>query len=281
MNARFSPSQRTVPTFAGKPGALGRHDRGKELTGEMKKPPAYQWYVRDWLSSPTRLSMSKAARSAYRDLLDYLWDSGQARLPADQSKLRTMADCTEKEWAEFGPQVMANFVPFGEGFITNRKMRELWNERKSFIRSKSEAGRKGMAARWQKDNTVITQPITNDNSSSASSSASASSKPKEKTTHIGRESFVPPTREMVEAYMQERRLPNAHAESEAFIDHHSQRRWRVSGGRGPVMLDWKAAVRTWQSYKSGGQSGKQRIIDGVSESERRTFGLLGINYKSN
>ena len=105
-----------------------------------KKPPAYQWYVKEWLSSPTRLSLSKAARSAYRDLLDYCWDCGGS-LPNDQETLRVMADCTSEEWAEFGNKVLQNFCVNRAGRLINRKLSQLWKERKDFIDSRIEAAK--------------------------------------------------------------------------------------------------------------------------------------------
>ena len=131
------------------------------------KSPAYQWYVKEWLSSPTRKMLSKAARSAYRDLLDYCWD-GQGKLPSDPETLRNLADCTVKEWQQFGAQILRNFVPHSEGFITNARMWKQWKERKAFIRSRIRASKLGVAARSH-GNHVVT-------SASASPSASAKHK---------------------------------------------------------------------------------------------------------
>ncbi len=140
----------------------------------MNKSPAYQWYVREWLSSPTRLMMSKAARSAYRDLLDYLWDSEDCRLTNDEEILRKLCDCDEQEWKDFGAKILENFIPFGEGFITNKKMRKQWRALKAFKINASERGKVGAQRRWHGHGSAINQPIAKNGSASAFASASAS-----------------------------------------------------------------------------------------------------------
>jgi hypothetical protein len=72
--------------------------------------------------------------------------------------------------------------------------------------------------------------------------------------------FKPPEFTDVASYMVHLGVPEPGAEARKFIDHHAQRKWRVSGGRGPVMTDWRAAVRTWQSNigKFGGSYGTSK-----------------------
>lgn len=124
--------------------------------------------------------MTKEQRSAYRDLLDYMWDSGNCRLLNDQETLRTLADCTVEEWKSIGPVVMAQFVTTGRCYITNRKLRFVWEERMSFKENRSEAGKKGAKTRWHSHSSAIAQPMANDSSASASSSASTSTTAKSK-----------------------------------------------------------------------------------------------------
>ena len=145
----------------------------------MSKPPAYQWYVREWLSSPTRLLMSKSERSAYRDLLDYMWDSGTCSLPDDPEKLRQMSGCTKGEWRRFSVKIMANFPAFGDGFVTNHKLMEQWKERKSYVKKQVEAAKK----RWAGNATAMPPHmqahIQGECSASASASASATTSKRE------------------------------------------------------------------------------------------------------
>lgn len=142
----------------------------------MNKPPAFQWYVKEWLASPTRLMMTRAARSVYFDLLCFCWDN-ECLLPSDTSTLAKLCGCTMQEWSEVDSSVMAQFFEVKPGFITHRKLLKQWKERKSF-RSKlsetaSERGKKGAEARWG----IAKEPQESHRkiaSASASSSASAS-----------------------------------------------------------------------------------------------------------
>lgn len=130
------------------------------------------------------------------------------------------------------------------------------------IKRRSEAGKKGMSKRWDKepitnDNTVITEDntdITNDNSDkqsitnitdsvsvSVSDSVSVSVNDKEIGTRK-RGPFTPPTTEEVKAYCQERKN---NVDAERFVDFYTQKGW-VVGRSNTKMKDWKAAVRLWE-----------------------------------
>jgi uncharacterized protein YdaU (DUF1376 family) len=123
------------------------------------KPPAYMRYVKDWLASPTRRLFSKAARSAYTDLLDTCWDSINMEadlgpnIPYDMEELRILADCTLDEWKEFGEKVVSNFKLYPgkeKEFRTNQKLMDQWIKMKDKRENQSIRGKKGAAARWQK-----------------------------------------------------------------------------------------------------------------------------------
>ncbi len=139
----------------------------------MQKPPAYQWYVRQWLSSPTRLSMTKSERSAYRDLLDHCWECGGS-LPNDHDLLRRMADCTKAEWRRFGEKILSHFFKLPDGRLTNALIKELWEERAAFIENRSVSGKHGAAKRWHSHDSAIAQPMAVDSSVSASVSVTGS-----------------------------------------------------------------------------------------------------------
>ena len=44
---------------------------------DTSKPPAFQFYAKDWLSSPTRLRMSRAERGLFLDMIAFAWDSDE------------------------------------------------------------------------------------------------------------------------------------------------------------------------------------------------------------
>ena len=41
------------------------------------RPPAFQFYAKDWLSSATRQQMTRSERGLYMDMMAYAWDSEQ------------------------------------------------------------------------------------------------------------------------------------------------------------------------------------------------------------
>lgn len=102
--------------------------------------------------------------------------------------------------------------------------------------ARSDAGRKGAAARWQS--------MANDGNAMANDSKNATKQDKTKTiekeppTEV-RKRFVPPTAEEVREYVQEK---GYRVDPETFVDFYASKGWLV--GKSP-MKDWRAAVRTW------------------------------------
>jgi len=61
------------------------------------------------------------------------------------------------------------------------------------------------------------------------------------TSPPARKKFVPPTLKEVSAYCLEKHY---HVDPELFVDHYEANGWKQ--GRGKPIVDWKAAVRTWE-----------------------------------
>lgn len=62
--------------------------------------------------------------------------------------------------------------------------------------------------------------------------------------------FIPPTITDVMEYF---RANGFQSSPGAFHDHFTQNGWRSSGGRGPVIKDWKAAARNWERRMRSGE----------------------------
>lgn len=62
----------------------------------------------------------------------------------------------------------------------------------------------------------------------------------------GKKKFIPPTLDEVAAYCNER---HNHISPSAFIDYYEARGWKY--GTGKPMVNWKAAVRTWEQKEKG------------------------------
>lgn len=134
---------------------------------------------------------------------------------------------TEKDGLYWSERVLRNKLDFE-------------NKRKQ----KSVAGQIGMARRWGKNNTVITDRITE----ITKESKVKKSKEEENGASAPSRKFVPPTPEEVKSYCAERQN---RVDPEKWLAHYEANGWRV--GRNP-MKDWRAAVRTWEKSEFNGQT---------------------------
>lgn len=159
---------------------------------------------------------------------------------------------------------------------------EAWEETK---RQRSEAGKKGMAKRW--NNKTITNDndvITNDNTVIADYNEqyqditkitvnvndNVNVNDKDIKEKDKKKSFVRPTIEEVKAYCQER---NNKVDPYQFFDFYESKGWKV--GNQP-MKDWKAAVRTWEKRETGRASPKKTLYKGRDYDFKKIEGeLLG------
>ena len=126
----------------------------------MAKPPAFQFYAKDWLSSPRVQLMTPSQRGAYIQLLAYCWDSGDCSLPDDDIKLAALSGLGQ-EWSNgSSTPVRECFIlhPVKSGHLTNDRLykervkQEEWrvkcaeaglksgeNRRKSKVKRRSKA----------------------------------------------------------------------------------------------------------------------------------------------
>lgn len=117
-----------------------------------KKYPAYQHYAKDFLAGTA--DMSCAERGAYITLLDQAWDqSPVATLPMDDEKLRRMAGADKDEWQQIKLAVLPKFIKSEvfPGRYLNQRLRAYYEELLEHHEERSEKGKKGAAARWNKN----------------------------------------------------------------------------------------------------------------------------------
>ena len=116
-------------------------------------------------------------------------------------------------------------------------------------RKRAENGRKGGIAKSSKlkqnlaSDSMLPSPLP----SPPTPPISIPPSPKEKPPTGGKKK-VPPTVEEVRAYCQER---GNGIDPEAFVDFYAARGWKYGAGR-PI-VDWKAAVRTWEARRRAEQ----------------------------
>ncbi len=141
---------------------------------------SYPWYPSDWLNSETRLRLSLAARSVYRDLLDHCWMQGD--LPTDHRVLAGLAGTSLAEFAKLWSHVSDRFIEV-DGRLHHPKVDEKRPDLLKWREQKSNAGRASVAAKRQRtleqplngrsnEKSVSFQPPSSSSSSSPSSSSS-------------------------------------------------------------------------------------------------------------
>ena len=118
------------------------------------KPPAFQFWAKDWLASPRRRMMSPTAQCAYINLLCTAWASDPVgTLPDAPDELWRLADISESEWKPIKNIVVAMFEHmdnFPDRLVVP-KQREYFERLIERKEKNSKRGKKGADARWHRD----------------------------------------------------------------------------------------------------------------------------------
>lgn len=142
-----------------------------------KKLPAFQFYPRDWLASPSVMMMTLAEQGAYMRLLSFQWLNGS--IPDTDEDRARLFMCSESEAAMIWRNISKHFVK-RDGLLINERMHEQYQEALAFREKQRENGLKGGRPSNPTETQEETQtkpkenPNHNPNESSASASASAS-----------------------------------------------------------------------------------------------------------
>jgi len=110
------------------------------------RPPAFQFYVKDWLTSKKVTLMTLEEEGAYIHLLAHCWDSDDCTLPDDDNALAELSRLGPK-WhsTDSGSKLKLCFEPHPRkaGRLINVRLHSEFTSLKKFIKNKQEAGRKG------------------------------------------------------------------------------------------------------------------------------------------
>lgn len=233
------------------------------------KAPAFQFYVKDWLSSPDLRMCSCSTKGIWIDLLCYMWEArDRGEVEGTEPLFIKLTGASPSEFKLFYDEAklygFCDIVTGSNGSITitNRRM------------SREEKAKKSNRMRQQtfRHNKKVT-----DNSNSKitlpSSTATASAKKK----YI-KKKFIKPNLEEVKSYCLER---NNGIDPQYFIDSNEAKGWLVGQTKTP-MKDWKAVIRTWEANdKKNKQHGpkastfhqkanmdKSNLLKGIRENEQ-------------
>jgi uncharacterized protein YdaU (DUF1376 family) len=199
------------------------------------KPPAFQFYPNDWLSSSAVTLMTPEQEGAYIRLLCYDWASDG--IPDDDATLAALSRLGEG-WFRGGSTMVRKCFdqhPEKPGFLTNARLQSEREKQQAWREKSREGGIKSAESRSKKGSRVV-QPKVNrtvepsGNTMSSSSSSKFSRPSVEEIAEYGK-TLVPPFTRAGE-----------------FIDHYESNGWKVGK---TSMKDWKASVRTWQRKQPG------------------------------
>lgn len=116
----------------------------------MTKPPAFQFYVKDWLTGTRRLSW--AAKGAYIDLLAWSWDNGP--LPLRTSEIARVIGAVASEFARLWKELIRHWVRTPLGYI-NQRLEGERRKQKAFRRLQAAKGRASAEARLSAGSTAV------------------------------------------------------------------------------------------------------------------------------
>lgn len=122
--------------------------------------PTVMWWVKDWLTSESVLSMSRSARSLYFDMLMHQWLDGS--LPANHTVLARIAGEGLAEFKALWVEVTSMFPVCPDGRLRNERMEIERKADEDYRAERSEAGAAGNAKRWSDHRSAIAQRSNSD-----------------------------------------------------------------------------------------------------------------------
>ena len=154
------------------------------------KSPAFQLYVKEFLSDANQAGMSLQESGAYIRLMCFEWNEQGKGLPDDAVRCGNMIGATTGQMKTMWRALRSCFVshPTEASRIVHPRLQKEREKQTVFKRRKSDAGKQGATKRWHNDSTAIakssqtdgtamTEPMAND-SSPISSLLSASKEQK-------------------------------------------------------------------------------------------------------
>ncbi len=210
----------------------------------MAKLPAIHLYPGDWLRDPVS-GCSLAAQGLWLRLLFIGHDAENygyifARdLLGAHSSIARRCGCNLEEFETLLAELLeAGVATIEGGFVVSKRM-----IRDAKLRDvRAQAGRKGGK---QKAKQKASKVLANDKANTVASAEDEDEiededKDREKNKVVSKKTFVAPTAESVKAYCRER---GNSVDPQNFVDFYTGKGWMVGKNS---MVDWKAAVRTWE-----------------------------------
>lgn len=137
----------------------------------MGKAPAFQFYVRDWLSDPQLRQASPGTRGIWIDILCFMWESvNRGKIEGTQEQLMRMTGASKQDFDQFLNEAeMLKFCDMsrnGHGIVTleNRRMKRDEKERENWrLRKVKERSKKDVTQTSRKRHGVSSSSTSNNN----------------------------------------------------------------------------------------------------------------------
>lgn len=138
-SARGERLQVAVHRFMGRAGVLSGNRAVVNKVSTMNKPPAFQFYVDDYLGGTRTMNLQQ--KGAYVDLLCLQWSQGAV---SEDDFDCVFENLDEKARAK----VKSKFCAGPDGLYRNKRMEDVRSELLEFREKMSKAGAKGAESRW-------------------------------------------------------------------------------------------------------------------------------------
>jgi len=223
----------------------------------VSKAPAFQLYAADFYMDTVGWSCEEIG--LYFRLLMAEWVNGP--LPDDPVRLSKTCQISLKKFQVNFILLAPKFVKKEGGFLINERLEKTRQEQMQFSELQREKGAKSAKKRWGKKVTKVTPRLQPDDKPKDNSSSSPSIR------EVGKSiKFIIPTVEQVSAYCLER---NNGINPQVWMDHYTSNGWKVGKNK---MVDWQAAVRTWENGRGGNGNGG----NGHRSGESKAPGTAGL-----
>ena len=212
----------------------------------MNRPPAFQFYPKDWLDFRVQ-RMSLAAQGAYIKILCFMWSDSedQCSIVDDDRLIATSLGLTTVEqwlpsveqWLLLRTEIQHEIDPIFEqkdGRLYSKRLRQEAEKQTLYRKSQSNKGKWDRTTVEQRLNNGLTGGQPKPNSLSSSSSSKIYLK-----KDILRKPFPNDfaVSDAVRSLAKSKAWPDPDSEFESFRDYHV--------AKGSRFCDWEAALRTW------------------------------------
>src|SRR5215469_15168602 len=124
-------------------------EQRRQGVDEVNRPPAFQFYPKDWLSSKKIVTMTLEEEGAYIHLLAHCWDSPDCTLPDDDTELAQLSRLGERWFSGGSAKLRACFLPHPKksGRLLNARLLEERKKQEAWRRKSREGGKRSAESR--------------------------------------------------------------------------------------------------------------------------------------